>query len=113
MPGVAKVLLVEDAPLQMMVLQGLPCLQGHDVACATTIAEATPHADADVAVLDAHLPDGDFAALLAALKGAGFGGTTLGISARPEAVDGASHVVDKLDGPEAINSALQRLLVRG
>ncbi len=108
----AKVLLVEDAPLQMMVLQGLPSLQGHEVACAASIAEARSYADADLAVLDAHLPDGELAALLEALRSEGFEGFTIGISAHPEAAAAADVAVDKLDGPEAIDAAINRWMQR-
>lgn len=92
-----KVLLVDDSPLQLMILQDLPALQGAQVSTAETgQAAIAACAEADVIVLDGHLPDLSFAETLQGIQAANPTGLVALFSARPEAFQGTvEHVLAK------------------
>lgn len=76
----ARILLVEDDPITRAVLAAAVASLPADVDAVASAAEARERVGAaryDLALVDAHLPDGDGGSLLAALRTLGFAGPAL------------------------------------
>lgn len=102
-PAPRRIILVEDEEAVRRSLQLLLAWRGYDVqsyASATAaIGRASEIDDSDILVVDYRLPDGDGLGVLRALRGAGWSGRAVLITAFPTAtlLDGAKscgfHVV--------------------
>ena len=64
-----RVLLVEDDPDQLRLLQILVEGAGHEAICCATVADAKQATEFDLALIDRHLPDGDGLELARSLPG--------------------------------------------
>lgn len=83
----ARILFVEDDALVRHGLSRVLVAGGHDVLACGTQADALARAtafDADLALLDIGLPDGDGVACAQALRAAGFGGPVVYLTAEHE-----------------------------
>ena len=64
-----KVLLVEDDPDQLRLLEIIVEQAGHEPICCATVGEAKEAADYELALVDRQLPDGDGLELARSLEG--------------------------------------------
>ena len=117
-----RILVVEDTPAYAEALERTLALEGHQVLLATRAQEALARASAeppDLVVLDLGLPDRDGYHVLRELRGRGFAGPVLILSARSLESDkvegfrlGADDYVTKPFGAMELLARISALLRR-